>query len=87
MSFQLLDTPFKRHDIGSKSSIGVDDISLDELDRCKLKPEKVPLLEEVPTYLGIIGGSINLPVAIYGVIVTVLKRESVVYMYSPAGRL
>lgn len=87
MSFQLLDTLFKGHDIGSKSSKGVEEISLDELDRSKLKPENVPLLGRVATYLGMIGGSIILPLAIYGVIVSVLKRESVVYMYSPAGRL
>ena len=87
MSFQLFDTLLKGHDIGSKSSIGVDEISLDELDESKLKPENVPLLGRVARNLGVIGGSIILPLAIYGVIVSVLKRESVVYIYSPASRL
>lgn len=78
---------FRVHDIESRSSIGVDEVPLDELNRSKLKPEKEPLLERLPRSLGIFCGIISFPFAIYSVIYSVLKRESVVYIYSPAGRV
>ena len=78
---------FRVHDIESRSSVGVDEVPLDELNRSKLKPEKESLLERLLRSLGVAGGMISLPFAIYSVILSMLKRESVVYIYSPAGRL
>lgn len=67
--------------------MGVEEASLDELNRSKLKPEKVSLLDGLPSNLEVVGGKIMVLPAMYSVIVSVLKRESVVYIYSPAGRL
>ena len=78
---------FRVHDVESRSSIGVDEVPLDELNKSKLKPEKEPLLERLPRSLGVSGGVTTFPFAIYSIMFSVLKRESVVYIYSPEGRL
>lgn len=75
------------HDAESRSSKGVDKWSPDELNKFKLTPETVLLLERLFMNLGVLGGVINFPLATYSIIISRLSRESVVYMYNPAGRL
>lgn len=51
------------HDAESRSSIGVDEVSLDALNRFKLTPETESLLERLFTSLGSLGGVIIFPLA------------------------
>ena len=53
----------------------------------KLKSEAVSLLITLLAGLGMLGGVMAFPVVMYGVMISLLNRESVVYIYNPAGRL
>ena len=54
---------YARHDVESRSSIGVDEVSLDELNMSKLAAETESLLGILPEALGTLGGVINFPLA------------------------
>ena len=52
------------YDVESISSIGVEELPLDELDKSKLMPEIVSLAERLPRRPGTVGGMIVFPLAI-----------------------
>ena len=70
---------FSSHVSESGSDVGEDESPPDTSIRPKLKPEVLLVFEESPRNTE--SGGVNiLPSVIYGVIVSMLKRESVVYM-------
>lgn len=71
---------FKDHDIESRSKLGVEEVILDELRKSKFKVEIGPSLEELPRSVGRLGGVNQFPLTTYLFIISLLKREAVVYI-------